>query len=56
MENAVELIRLLLKFVVLCQMDILQSFREDNVKFNFLVIIWESKMSWRVHFVIFQRA
>ena len=40
-----ELNRLLLKFVLLCQVDIKESSGEDNAKFNFLEIIWESKVS-----------
>ena len=43
MKRAVELDRLLLKFVLLCQVDIQESSREHNAKFNFLGIIQESK-------------
>ena len=43
MKSAVELNILLLKFVLLCLVDIQESFREDNAKFNVLGIIWESK-------------
>ena len=39
MKRAVELDRLLLKFVLLCQVDIQESSREHNAKFNFLGII-----------------
>ena len=35
-------------------MNIQQSSREDNAKFNFLGIIWGSKRSWRVHFQAFR--
>ena len=35
-------------------MDIQESYREDNPKFNFLGIIWESKRSWRAHFQTFR--
>ena len=43
MKSAVELNRLLLKFILLCQVDIQESSREDNAKFNFLGISCESK-------------
>ena len=43
MKIAVELNRLLLKFVLLCQLDIQESSREDNAKFNFLGISCKSK-------------
>lgn len=64
MESAVELNWLLLKLVFLCHMDIQETlswiFRKlslgGNVKFNFLGINWDSKRSWRVHFLSFQRA
>ena len=56
MESAVELNRLLLKFVLLRQVDIQESSCKVNVKFNLLWIIWESKRSWRVHFLGLQRA
>ena len=36
MKTAAELHRLLLKFVLLCQVDIQESSREDNAKFKFL--------------------
>ena len=55
MKSGVELNRLFLKFV-LCQVDIQENYSEDNAKFNFLGIIWESKMSWRVHFSDFQKS
>ena len=35
-------------------MDIQESSREGNVKFNSLGIIRENKRSWRVHFQIFK--
>ena len=44
MKGAMELNRLFLKFVWLCQVDIHESFREENAKFTFLGIIWESKI------------
>ena len=50
MERAVDLNRLLLKFVLLCQVNIQERFREVNAKFNLLEKIWEIKMSWRVNF------
>ena len=56
MKKAVDLNRLLLKFVLSCYVDIHESFREKNSKCNFLGIVWESKWSWRVHFAGFQRA
>lgn len=40
---------LLLEFL-LCHTDIQESYCENNTKFNFLGIIWESKMSWRINF------
>ena len=39
MESAAKLNRLLLKLVLLCQVDIQESPREGNAKFNFLRII-----------------
>ena len=42
MKTAVELNRLMLKFVLLCQVGIQESSRKDNAKFNFLEITWES--------------
>ena len=39
MESAAKLNRLLLKLVLLCQVDIQESPREGNAKFNFLGII-----------------
>ena len=45
-----ELIRLILKFVLLCQVGIQESSRKGNGKFSFLKITWESLRSWRVHF------
>ena len=48
MKSSVELNRLLLKSVLLCQVGIgKESSRKDNAKFNFLGRIWESKMSWK---------
>ena len=44
-----------IKLVLLCHVNIQESSLEDNPKFNFLRIIWESKMSWRVHFFVFQK-
>ena len=38
MESAAKLNRLLLKLVLLCQVDIQESPREGNAKFNFLGI------------------
>ena len=38
-----ELNRLSLKLVLLCQVHIQESFREDNSKLNFLGIIWKAK-------------
>ena len=54
MKGAVDLNRLLLKFVLLCHVDIRESSREENAKFNFLGIIWESKRSKRVLFAGFR--
>ena len=39
-----ELNRLLLKFVLLCQVDTHENFCEENAKFTFLGIIWESEI------------
>ena len=39
MESAAKLNKLLLKLVLLCQVDIQESPREGNAKFNFLGII-----------------
>ena len=54
MKSVVELNRLLFKFLLLCQVDIQESSREGNAKFNFLGIIWGSKRSWRAHFQAFR--
>ena len=54
MKSAIELNILLLKFLLLCLVDIQESSREGNAKFNFLEIIWDSKRSWRVHFQAFR--
>ena len=35
--------------------NIQESSREDNAKFNFLGIIWESKRSWGAHFQAFRK-
>ena len=47
MKNTVELNRLLLKLLLLREVDIqeYQVFREDNAKFNSLGIIWVCKRS-----------
>ena len=45
MKSAVELNRPLSKFVLLFQEDIHEIFLEENAKFTFLGIIWESKKS-----------
>ena len=50
MKINVELNILLLKFVLLCHVDVQESSRKDNAKFYFLGVIWESKTSWRVIF------
>ena len=54
-KSAVKL-DILLKFLLLCQVDIQKGSLKDNTKFNFLRIIWESKRSWGVHFSDFQSA
>ena len=54
-KNAVKL-DILLKFLLLCQVDIQKGSLKDNTKFNFLGIFWESKRSWGVHFSDFQSA
>ena len=51
MKSALELNRLLLKFLLLCYVDLLEHSREDNAKFNFLGIRWENKRFWRVYFL-----
>ena len=56
MKSAAELNRLLLKFVLLCQVDSQGNFLEGNAKFNFLGTIWKSDRSWRVHLSDFRRA
>ena len=35
-------------------MDIQENSREDNAKFNFLGLNWESKRSWKAHFQAFR--
>ena len=52
MKSAVELNGLLLKFSMLCHVNIQESSREDSAAFNFLGITRESKRSWRVHFSV----
>ena len=47
MKTAVELNILLLKFLMLCQVDTQKSSRKENAKFNFLCTGWESKRSWK---------
>ena len=54
MKSPVKLNRLLLIAVLLSQIDILDSSCKENTKFNFLEIILESKMSWRLHFWAFK--
>ena len=54
MKSVVGLNRLLLKFLLLYQVDIQESFGEKNAKFKFSWITWESKWSWRVHFQAFR--
>ena len=50
MKSVVKLSKLLLKFALLCRVNIQKKFCEDNAKFKFLGIIWVSERSWRVHF------
>ena len=50
MKSVLQLTRLLLKFLLLCCVDIQESFGKGDSKFNFLGIIWERKSSRRVHF------
>ena len=54
-KSIVELNRLLLKFVLLRQVDIQKSSLKSNARFA-VRIIWENKISWRVCFSGFQRA
>ena len=56
MKSALELNKLLFKFTLLYHVDIQETSREDNVKFNLQRITWESKTSWRVYLSSFQRA
>ena len=51
MKSAVELNRLFLKFILLCQVKIHKSYCENIAKFNFLGIICESQRFWGVHFI-----
>ena len=44
MKSTAELNGLLLKLLLLCQVDVLESSREHNAKFNLLGIIWEYKV------------
>ena len=61
-NSAVEFLLILkystiIKILLLCQVDIQESSRKDNAKFNFLdfpEVIWESKRSWRAHFQAFK--
>ena len=51
MESAAKLNRLLLKLVLLCQVDIQESPREGNAKFNFLgITLVELKVIERAFF------
>ena len=52
-KSAIKLNRLLLEFLMLSNIDIQESSREDNAKFIFIGITSESKRSWRVHFKIY---
>ena len=54
MKSAVEFNRLLMKFLLLCKVDIQESSGKDNAKFNFLGIIWSRKRSLRAHFQAFR--
>ena len=56
MKSALELNKLLFKFALLYHVDIQETSREDNVKFNLQRITWESKTSWRVYLSSIQRA
>ena len=47
MKSTVELNRLLLKFLLLCYVDIQESSCKGNAKFNFLGIIWQSR-AWQI--------
>ena len=51
MKSAVELNRLFLKFILLCQVKIHKRYCENIAKFNFLGIICESQRFWGVHFI-----
>ena len=51
MKSAVELNRLFLKFILLCQVKIHKSYCENIAKFTFLGIICESQRFWGVHFI-----
>ena len=52
-KSAVKL-DILLKFLLLCQVDIQKGSLKDNTKFNFLWIIWESKRSLESIFLTFR--
>ena len=43
-----------IKILLLCWVDIQESSRRDNAKFNVLRVIWESKKFWKVHFQAFR--
>ena len=51
MKSAVELNRLFLKFILLCQVKIHKNYCENIAKFNFLGIICASQRFWGVHFI-----
>ena len=55
MKSVVELNRLSLKFLLLCHGVIQEGYCEDKAKSIFLGITWESKRSWKIHFLGFQR-
>ena len=55
-KSGAELNTLLLKFLLLCQLDIQESSRKDNAKFSFLGIVRQSQRSLRDHVAGFQRA
>ena len=59
MKNAVELLLMLIystiiKILLICYVDIQESPHKDNAKFNFIGVIFDSKMSWRVHLQVFR--
>ena len=55
MRNAVKLNRLLLKFLLLSQVDVQENSSEENIKLNFLGINWESKRFWGANFQAFRK-